>query len=120
MSESDILQNLSRMLPTILEYERRVRKHLQESQRTKLEDKVHRALAVLRVARTVTTDEAMELLSSVRLGLVTGLLSEPALPTVNELFLLVQPAHVQKAAGKTLVDEDRDIQRASELRARLQ
>jgi len=119
VTEGDILQNLSRMLPTILEYERRVRRHLLESQRVKLEDKVHRALAVLRAARSITTDEAMELLSSVRLGLVTRLLGEPALATVNELFLKVQPAHVQKAAGRVLAEEDRDVHRADELRARL-
>jgi protein arginine kinase len=119
VTESDILQSLARMLPTILEYERRVRKHLLDAKRVKLEDKVHRALALLRAARTVTTDEAMELLSSVRLGIVTGLISEPALATVNELFLLVQPAHVQKGAGKTLPEDDRDVRRATDLRARL-
>lgn len=119
VSESDILQNLSRMLPTILEYERRVRKHLLDSQAVKLEDRVHRALAILRAARSITTDEAMELLSSVRLGIVTGVLAEPALPVVNELFLLVQPAHVQKCAGKTLPEDERDVRRAGELRSRL-
>ena len=61
----------------------------------------------------------MELLSSVRLGIVTGVLAEPALPVVNELFLLVQPAHVQKCAGKTLPEDERDVRRAGELRSRL-
>ena len=61
----------------------------------------------------------MELLSAVRLGVVLELLSAPDLTTVNESFVLVQPAHVQKLSGRTLSEEERDAARATLLRERL-
>ena len=118
-AEPDILENLARMLPTILQYEREVRQYLAKDRRVRLEDKVHRALAVLRAARTIGSDEAMELLSAVRLGVVLELLSSPDLATVNESFVLVQPAHVQKLSGHALSEEERDAARATLLRERL-
>ena len=40
--------------------------------------------------------------------------------TVNELFLLVQAAHLQKYEGRELDQENRDVVRASLLRKFLQ
>lgn len=119
-SEEEILRKLSRMLPTFLEYERKVREHLVATYRVKVEDKVFRALAVLRAARTVSTDEAMELLSAVRLGVVTGLLSGVDLARLHELFVLVHPAHLRRQAGRALdTAVERDTARATLLRQRL-
>jgi len=120
VSEEDILKNLSRMLPTILEYEREIRRHLlKDKSRVRLEDKVHRALAVLRAARSIASEEAMELLSAVRLGVVTGILPGPKAAAVNELFVLIQPAHVQKLLHKEIEADERDQRRAALLRERL-
>jgi protein arginine kinase len=119
LDEKDVLRSLHRMLPTIVQYEREVRQHLLDQRRTKLEDKVHRALAVLRAARTLTSEEAMEMLSAVRLGVVLGLLPSPDVKAVNELFVLVQPAHLQKLSRKELDPDERDVQRAALLRQRL-
>ena len=120
LSEEEILRKLARMLPTFLDYERKVRDHLLATCRAKVEDRVHRALAVLRAARTVSTDESMELLSSVRLGVVTGLLSGLDLASLQTLFVLVQPAHLRSHAGRALDTAlDRDVARATLLRERL-
>jgi protein arginine kinase len=119
-SEEEILRKLSRMLPTFLDYERKVREHLLTNFRLKVEDKVFRALAILRVARTMTTDEAMELLSAVRLGVVTGLVPGATLRTVQDLFVLVHPAHLRRQVGRALDSAgERDVQRAALLRERL-
>jgi protein arginine kinase len=119
-SEEEILRKLARMLPTFLEYERKVREHLLSNSRVKLEDKILRALAVLRIARIVSTDDAMEMLSAVRLGVVTGIVPGIELPRIHELFALVQPAHLRRRTGRTLEAAlDRDIERASLLRERL-
>jgi protein arginine kinase len=119
VSEEDILRNLRRMLPNILAYEREVRQHLLSNRRVRLEDKVHRALALLRSARVVASEEAMELLSAVRMGVVLGILGAPAIETVNDLFVLTQPAHLQKITGQELDADDRDVHRANLLRKRL-
>jgi protein arginine kinase len=119
VSEEDILRSVHRMLPTILEYEREVRQHLLSKRRVRLEDKVHRARAVLRSARAVTSEEAMELLSAVRMGVVLKILDAPTVEEVNELFVLTQPAHLQKLAGREIDADERDVERATLLRARL-
>jgi protein arginine kinase len=119
IDEKDVLRSLHRMLPTIVQYEREVRQHLLDQRRTKLEDKVHRALAVLRSARTITSEEAMEMLSAVRLGVVLDLLPTPDVKQVNELFVLVQPAHLQKLSKEDLDPDERDVRRATLLRQRL-
>ncbi len=119
LDEKDVLLSLHRMIPTIVQYEREVRQHLLTKNRVKLEDRVHRALAILRAARTIDTDEAMEHLSAVRLGVVLSLLPTLDPKAVNELFVLVQPAHLQKLAKKELDADERDIRRAALLRERL-
>lgn len=118
-SEEEIVRGLEEMLPRMLEYEERCRQELATRGRLKLEDKVHRALAVLKAARTISSEEAMQHLSQVRLGVVLGVLSGLDLPRVNELFVLSQPAHLQKLEGRPLEAEERDQRRAAFLRARL-
>jgi protein arginine kinase len=119
MTEEQILAVVERITPKIVEYERGVRQELRDSNRTLLEDKVWRALAVLRYARKLSSDEAMERLSAVRLGAVTGLFPDVRVPDVNELFVLTQPAHLQAVRGKELGPPERDVLRASLVRDRL-
>jgi protein arginine kinase len=120
VSEEEILRKLSRMIPTLLDYERKVREHLLSNFRTKLEDRVFRAQAILQAARSVSTDEAMEHLSALRLGVVVGLLTKWRMPDVHELFVLIQPAHLKRLAGRPLDSAaDRDVARATMLRDRL-
>ncbi|MDJ0975225.1 MAG: protein arginine kinase [Planctomycetota bacterium] len=118
-SEESILDSLQRMLPRILEYEDKCRDELSTRGRTKLEDKCHRALAILRAARSLTSEEAMTYLSAVRLGVVMKILTDVALPRVNELFVLTQPAHLQKMEGRALEPDDRDVRRATFVRQTL-
>ena len=67
----------------------------------------------------MTSEETMDLLSSVRLGVNLGLLEDITIPTVNELFIHTQPAHLQKIIGSALDGEERNSARARYLRARL-
>jgi protein arginine kinase len=67
----------------------------------------------------MTSEETMELLSNVRLGIHLGLLEDLAAATVNELFIHTQPAHLQKLMGSALDGEERNAARARYLRTRL-
>ena len=118
-TEEEILGGLRNMLPRLLEYEEVCRRQLASRGRTRLEDKVHRSLALLRAARMLTSDEAMQHLSGVRLGVVMGILTDVQLEQVNELFVLTQPAHLQKLEGHALEPEDRDARRADYVRGAL-
>ena len=119
MTEEQLLGMVEKVVPKIVEYERGVRKQLLRSNRTLVEDKVWRSLAVLRYARKLTSEESMDLLSAVRLGAVAGFFPELRLPDVNELFVLTQPAHLQALKGKEIAPPERDVLRASLVRDRL-
>ena len=61
----------------------------------------------------------MDLLSSVRLGVNLGLLGNVDIATVNELFILTQPAHLQTLEKRDLDPGERDATRAEFIRRQL-
>jgi protein arginine kinase len=107
------------MVPSILEYERRARKSLLERRRTAMDDKVFRALALLRSARQIGSEETMYMLSLLRLGVNLGRIEDVDLKAVNELFLLTQPAHLQRMLGREMTSVERAEARATFIRQRL-
>jgi protein arginine kinase len=118
-SELEIIRTLNDVVPQIIEYERRARKDLVEKRRQHLHDQVSRAYGVLKTAQQISSEETMLLLSSVRMGINLGLIDDLEIPTVNELFIHTQPAHLQKIQGRHLEVDDRNIARATYLRSRL-
>jgi protein arginine kinase len=119
ISEEQILDLIERVVPRIVTYEREVREHLMDKDRLGLEDKIWRAYGVLRAARSISSEETMDLLSSVRLGVNLGLLSDVEISKVNELFILTQPAHLQRLEKRDLNPIERDATRAQFIRNRL-
>jgi protein arginine kinase len=107
------------IIPKVIEYERAARKSLMTKRRADLEDQVHRAVGLLTSARLMSTEEAMQLLSLARLGIVCGLLDRPSQRVINQLLLLSQPAHLQRALNQDLDQERRRAARAQLLRTRL-
>ncbi len=118
-SELELIRNLSEVVPQIIDYERKARQGLVNERRQHLHDQVSRAYGVLKTAHTISSEETMHLLSSVRMGINLGLIDDLAIPTVNELFIHTQPAHLQKLQGAPLEVDERNIVRASYLRSRL-
>ncbi len=90
-----------------------------EERRQVLHDRVSRAYGVLKTAHTISSEETMHLLSDVRMGINLGLIDDLEIPTVNELFIHTQPAHLQKIQGSPLAVDERNVARASYLRSRL-
>ena len=119
IGEEEILDLLDRVVPKIVTYEREVREHLLAKERLNLEDRVWRALGTLKVARSISSEETMDLLSSVRLGVNLGLLRDVDISTVNELFILTQPAHLQRLEKRDLEPGERDATRAQFIRRQL-
>ncbi len=118
-SELELIRNLTEVVPQIIEYERTARQKLVSERRQHLHDQVSRAYGVLKTAHTISSEETMHLLSSVRMGINLGLIDDLEIPTVNELFIHTQPAHLQKLQGTTLEVDERNVARASYLRSRL-
>ncbi|QDU87594.1 Protein arginine kinase [Pirellulimonas nuda] len=118
-SEQELTKKVADIVPVLLGYERKARDFLmQESQQT-LHDRVSRAYGILRTAQTISSEETLHLLSSVRMGINLGLIRDVEIPTINKLFIHTQPAHLQKIAGMELDTSDRNIERASYLRRHL-
>lgn len=118
-SEEKIISNLKDVVPNIINYERRVRNALVKENRQSLHDQISRAYGILKNAQTISSEETMHLLSSVRMGINLGLIDDLAIPTVNELFIHTQPAHLQKLRNEHLESAERNVARAGYLRMRL-
>lgn len=118
-TEQELLENLAEVVPNILGYERRVRDLLCRDNKSQLDDQIARAMGILTSARSISSEETMHLLSSLRLGVNLGLVEDIDIATVNELFIHTQPSHLQKLNGGPLKTSDRNEARAAHLRERL-
>jgi protein arginine kinase len=110
---------VGKVAPKIAAFELEARKTLLAKKPRSLDDKIQRALGVLRNACLVSSQEALFLLSNVRLGVNLGRIEKVDLATINELFMLTQPAHLQIRAGRILDADQRDSLRAEIIRTRL-
>ncbi|MEQ9407867.1 MAG: protein arginine kinase [Fuerstiella sp.] len=118
-SEQDLLNNLAEVVPNILGYERRVRDLLCRDNKAQLEDQIARAMGILTSAKSISSEETMHLLSSVRLGVNLGMVPNVTIAGINELFIHTQPSHLQKLHGGPLKSADRNEARAAYLRESL-
>jgi protein arginine kinase len=119
-SEEDLISDFRHVvIPKIIDYEHHARKSLLNDHTVALDDKVCRALGLLRSARLMATEETLFLLSHLRMGVNLGRVKDVDIRTINELFLLTQPAHLQKLSGKKLEGDVRRAVRADYIRQRL-
>ena len=119
-TEQELLEQVAEVIPGIITYERKARDFLVNDNEQDLHDRVSRAYGILCNARTISSEETMDLLSSVRMGVNLGLLPDLQIPTVNKLFIHTQPAHLQKLRGVELSTTDRNIERATYLKRSLE
>lgn len=119
-SEEEIIAEFKdRVIPRIVEYERLARETLVREKPVALDDKICRAYGLLEHARAVSSEETLFLLSHLRMGVTLGRIDRLDLETLNRLFLLTQPGHLQKLHGSSLDGEQRSIARAEYIRRTL-
>jgi len=119
LTEEELTKKVADVVPVLIDYERQAREFLVRESHETLHDRVSRAYGILRTAQTISSEETMHLLSSVRMGVNLGLINDLEIPTINKLFIHTQPAHLQKLTGIELDKADRDIERATYLRRNL-
>lgn len=142
LSEADIVEQFEKkIIPEIVDYENTARKMLLSSQSSMLDDKIARAMALLKSAHLISSQEALLLLSHLRLGInmhehmgattpgiesIYSLISSRegssdtiSIRTINRLFMLTLPAHLQLNHGSPLEPADRDALRAQIIRSAL-
>jgi protein arginine kinase len=118
-SEIDLVKQVGEVIPVIIDYERQARAFLVKESRKDLHDRVSRAYGILCTAQTISSEETLHLLSSVRMGVYLGLIQDLEIPTINKLFIHTQPAHLQKLRGAELPSADRNVERAMYLQTHL-
>ena len=119
-SDEMILREMEReIIPRVVGYERTARKNLITNRREQIEDQIWRALGTLQYARMMKTEEAMQMLSLVRLGVITGLMRDVNIEQVHALLLAVQPTHLQRTISRVLTQQQRRYERANLIRTKL-
>lgn len=115
-SEREIVENLQSVAGQIVEQERLARDYLFKNNNEQLADRVFRAYGILSYARIISSQEAMRLLSDVRLGVDLGIIQEIDPKIFNELLVKTRPNFLQKIAHRDLDAMGRDMMRAEIIR----
>jgi protein arginine kinase len=118
-SEQEIVERLTKVLAQLIEHEENARGTLLEEKQKVLFNHIGRAYGVLANAHSISSKETMNLLSFMRLGVDLGLFPGTEKALVDELFIITQPAHLQKRYSEKLSAEERDLLRSDMLRERL-
>ncbi len=118
-SEGAIVERLEKVLAQIIEHEENARATLLEKKPKIVYNHIGRAYGILANAHSISSKETMNLLSLMRLGVDVGAFPGMDRSVVDELFILTQPAHLQKQHTEKLVAEERDLIRADMVRERL-
>ena len=119
-TEEEIIGRLNRVIEQILEHEQNARALLAQRRAVTLYDQIGRAYGVLSHAYSMSSKEALNLLSVIKLGVDLGVFPESGRFPVDELFIETQPAHLQKGVGTQKMSADeRDSLRATIIRAKL-
>jgi len=118
-SENQIVFELEKVVKQIIDHENEARRALQRKKSEKLSDQIWRSVGILKSARIISSNETNSLLSLLRLGCDLGMVKNITRQKLNELFLIIQPAHLQKIYGKNITVSKRDEIRAKLVREKL-
>jgi protein arginine kinase len=118
-AETEIVERLNKVLAQIIEHEENARAMLLEKKPKSVYNHIGRAYGILANAHSISSKETMNLLSLMRLGVDLALFGDVERWLVDELFIITQPAHLQKRFSEKLSAEERDLLRADMLRERL-
>jgi len=118
-SETDLLDNIEKLINKIIMRESSTRNMLMTKNKEEVVDRIWRAYGTLNTARIINSKETITLLSIIRLGVDLGIIKKVDMRTINELFVLTQPAHLQKLENKILTPDERDVKRAELVRSKL-
>ena len=111
-SENDLTEKIGSIVIKLVKREESTRNILVMKNKDEIADQIWRAHGTLVNARIITSAETIKLLSVVRLGVDLGILGGIGKTDINELLMLTQPAHLQKAGNKVLTANQRDYKRA--------
>lgn len=120
LKEEEILRNLTGVVNQIIDREKLARERILAKNKYVVEDKIYRSLGVLKSAVILSSKEALNLLSNVRLGVELGIINDVDTRTLNKLLVEIQPATLQKIFESKLSEKERDLNRAKLIKEKLE
>lgn len=115
-SEEEIINKLNKVIRQLVNRERNTRDWIIEKRKTELEDRVYRSKGLLENSRIMSSEEAINHLSNIKLGYEAGILKDDRLKNIFSLMIDIRPSNVQKDQSEDLTDNQRDIIRANKIR----
>ncbi|HEY6207701.1 MAG TPA: protein arginine kinase [Gemmatimonadales bacterium] len=119
-SEEELIDHLGKIVRQVIEYEEQARDVLLRTAPDEVADKTWRAYGLLKHARKLTFEEAMNLLSGVRLGVGLKMIPRLSVYTLNKLLIFTQPAHLAALEGCQPGDPELPVVRAAYVRRALE
>jgi len=118
-SEETLIDKISQIVLQIVEKEEKTREHLKKNNLSELEDDIYRAYGLLTNARRMTAEEAMKLLSLLKLGNEMKAIPMSEGKDIYNIMVKIQPNIISSAEGKELLPMERDKKRAEIIRNEL-
>ena len=111
-SETEIIENLKRIVYQVMQQERKRREYMLSLNADEIEDQVYRAYGILKYARQITSEDAMIYLSQLKFGADCGIIKFNREFNIHKLMMGVQPGSLQWTLGKSVGSAIRDKARA--------
>lgn len=118
-SEEKLIEKITQIVVQIIQKEKATRELLTKNNREEIEDEIYRAFGLLSYARSMSTDEAMKLISFVKLGREIGIIEGLQKKDLYDLMVKVQPNNLLSTSNSDLTVKERDSKRAELIRSEL-
>lgn len=118
-SEETLIDKISQIVAQIVEKEERMRVHLKKNNLYEIEDDCYRAYGLLTNARRMSTEEAMKLLSLLKLGKEMEIIDKAKNKDIYRLMVKIQPNNILSSTDTELTAKERDKMRAEIIRNEL-
>lgn len=118
-SEEILIEKITQIVKQIVEKEEKTREHLKKNNYDDLEDEFYRAYGILTNARKMTTEEAMKLISLIKLGSEMDMIGVADNKDLYELMTKIQPSNLLSSIDRELLPNERDNKRAEIIRNEL-
>lgn len=119
-SEQEIINNLKNVMKTVIEQEKAMKERILKEKRDDFEDEIYRSYGILKSARKISANEAMEYLSNIREGYILNIFKEPhSKMSIYNIMMNIQPGIIQSSFDSNLTIEKRDHIRAKYIREQL-
>jgi protein arginine kinase len=118
-TEESTIACLAKLATELVQHERNARQRLSDQRKIYLMDQVGRSYGLLLHAHMLSSRDAADMLSALRLGLEFSLVANLTAEQIGKIMLLTQPGHLQRMMGRLMDSEERDIVRAQVVREQL-